>query len=115
MATIDYTDALDVGWRIFPLHDILRTPDGKRCGCLDPDCPAIGKHPRSAAWQHTQDWDETQLEYLEDFDGVFFGNQLLDGYGIVVKTSGLLVVDVDGRNGGFEAAKELDHIRDQAA
>lgn len=115
MAAIDYTDALGAGWRIFPLHDILHTPDGKRCGCLDPDCPAIGKHPRSAAWQHTQDWDETQLEYLEDFDGVFFGNQLLDGYGIVVKTSGLLVVDVDGRNGGFETAKELEHIRDQAA
>src|SRR5690554_732349 len=105
MAVIDYTDALDAGWRIFPLHDIVITSDGKRCGCGDPECKTIGKHPRSAAWQHTQDWDDTQLAYLEDEDGTFFGNQFLDGYGIVTNTSELLVVDVDGRNGGFESAK----------
>lgn len=113
MAVIDYTDALDAGWRIFPLHDIVITSDGKRCGCGDPECKTIGKHPRSAAWQHTQDWDDTQLAYLEDEDGTFFGNQFLDGYGIVTNTSELLVVDVDGRNGGFESAKSLQKVREK--
>ena len=113
MATVDYTDALDAGWRIFPLHSIISTSDGKRCGCGDLECEAIGKHPRASNWQHTQDWDETQLEYLEDHEGFFFGNQLLDGYGIVTNTSELLVVDVDGRNGGFDSAKSLQVYRDQ--
>ena len=113
MAVVDYTDALDAGWRIFPLHSIISTSDGKRCGCGDPECKTIGKHPRASNWQHTQDWDETQLEYLEDHEGFFFGNQLLDGYGIVTNTSELLVVDVDGRNGGFESAKSLQAYRDQ--
>lgn len=60
-----------------------------------------------------QIYDEDQLAYLEDFENMFFGNQLLDHYGIVVSTSGLLVVDVDGRNGGFESSEKIKHIREQ--
>src|SRR5699024_7751125 len=51
----------------------------------------------------------------EDFDGLFFGNQLLDHHGVLVDKSKLLVVDVDGRNGGFESAEKLKHVRGQAA
>lgn len=109
---VDYTDALDEKWRIFPLHPINR--DGS-CGCGDESCKAQGKHPRTDGWQKTQPYDDAQMAYLEDFEGLFFGNQLLDHYGIVVSTSGLLIVDVDGRNGGFESAKKLQHMRDQCA
>ena len=111
--TVTYEDAIKADWRVFPLHEIIDTPNGKACGCMQEDCKAIGKHPRSGAWQHTQVWDDVQLEYLEDIDGEFFGNQLLDGYGIVVNTSGLLGVDIDGRNGGFESAKALQAYRDK--
>lgn len=114
MAAIDYTDELQAGWIIFPLHTINRTASGVTCGCLDPDCQAIGKHPRASNWQHTQPYDEDQLAYLEDFEGEFFGNQLIDNHGIVVASSGLLIVDVDGRNGGFASAEKLQHIRQQA-
>lgn len=114
MAAIDYTDELAAGWIIFPLHTIMRTAEGVRCGCGDPECQAIGKHPRASNWQHTQPYDEDQLAYLEDFEGEFFGNQLIDNHGIVVASSGLLVVDVDGRNGGFASAERLQHIRQQA-
>ena len=112
--TIDYTDELDAGWVIFPLHQIIRDASGARCGCGDTECEAIGKHPRASNWQHTQPYDDEQLAYLEDFDGDFFGNQLIDNHGVVVATSGLVIVDVDGRNGGFESAKALAHIREQA-
>lgn len=108
--TVDYTDALEQNWRIFPLYPIK---NGK-CTCEKDECNAAGKHPKASNWQHTQPMDDTQLAYLEDFDGIFFGNQLLDHYGIVVDTSGLLVVDVDGRNGGLESAKKLSHVREKA-
>lgn len=109
MAVTDYTDALDAGWIIFPLHPIVNGS----CGCGDPECEAIGKHPKSSHWQSTQPYDAEQLEYLEDFEELFLGNQLLNGYGVLV--SGLLIVDVDGRNGGHDSAAKLSHIRDQAA
>ena len=112
--TIDYTDELAAHWIIFPLHQIVRDAKGTRCGCGDPECEAIGKHPRASNWQHTQPYDDDQLAYLEDFDGDFFGNQLIDNHGVVVASSGLIIVDVDGRNGGFESAKSLAHIRDKA-
>lgn len=114
MAAIDYTDELDAGWVIFPLYPIMRTAEGVRCGCLNPACEAIGKHPRASNWQHTQLYDEEQLAYLEDFEGEYFGNQLIDSHGVVVASSGLLVVDVDGRNGGFASAEKLKRIREQA-
>ena len=68
---IDYTDELDAGWVIFPLHQIIRDAAGARCGCGDHECEAIGKHPRASNWQHTQPYDDEQLAYLEDFDGDF--------------------------------------------
>lgn len=109
----DYTDALAQGWRICPLHEIIHTPEGKQCGCGNPKCEAIGKHPRQANWQLGPQWDAEQLAYLEDENGEFFGNQFIDGHGVVLDPSGLLVVDVDGRNGGWESAKKLAHIRAQ--
>jgi hypothetical protein len=111
---VDYTDELEADWIIFPLHAILRTAEGVRCACGDLECSAIGKHPKASNWQHTQPYDDEQLALLEDHDGEWFGNQLLDNHGVVVATSGLLVVDVDGRNGGFESAAQLAHIREQA-
>ena len=59
--TADYTDELDAGWVIFPLHQIIRDASGARCGCGDPECEAIGKHPRASNWQHTQPYDDEQL------------------------------------------------------
>jgi len=111
---IDYTDELEADWIIFPLHQIIRGAKGVRCGCGDAECEAIGKHPRASNWQHSQPYDDDQLAYLEDFDGDFFGNQLIDNHGVVVASSGLIIVDVDGRNGGFESAKTLDLIRAKA-
>lgn len=105
----DYTDAFNAGWHIFPLHPIVNGA----CSCAEDDCEAAGKHPKNKAWQHTPVWDDNQMAYLEDDEGIFGGNQLLDHYGVVVNLSGLLVVDWDGRNGGEASAEKLAHIRAQ--
>lgn len=105
---VDYVDAYEAGWRIFPLHPMNAAME---CTCDTEGCQAAGKHPRNSAWQHTPQWDDVQMAYLEDDEGIFGGNQLQDGYGIVINTSGLLVVDVDPRNGGTESAKQLGSIR----
>lgn len=117
MALIDYDDALEAGWRIFPIHPMTFKNGIGECTCGNPNCDpkSAGKHPRNTAWQHTPVWDDVQLATLIDEDGLFDGNQFEGHYGIVVNTSGLVVVDVDGRNGGWESAKKLAHIREQCA
>lgn len=114
MALIDYDDALAAGWRIFPIHPMTFKNGIGQCTCGNPNCDpkSAGKHPRNSNWQHTPEWDEVQLATLIDEDGIFDGNQFEGHYGVVVNTSGLVVVDVDGRNGGWESAKKLQHIRD---
>lgn len=110
-----YKHALEAGWVVFPLHPIVKHPQqGLSCACGDTKCAAIGKHPRASNWQHTGVFDEQQLAYLEDEAGQFFGNQLLRHHGVLLPASSLLVVDVDGRNGGWKSAERLADIRAQA-
>lgn len=94
-----YRDFADAGIRIFALWSVR---DGV-CDCGDPECMVPGKHPRASNWQHTPQWSEDQLEVMEEMD------QFETGYGVLAK--GLLVVDVDERNGGAESyAKLLDDL-----
>lgn len=78
----------DAGFRIFPINDFR---DGK-CLCGDDRCTAPGKHPRASNWQHTPEWDEEQLENMEE------AGWFSSGYGVLCR--GYLVIDVDVRNGG---------------
>ncbi len=82
---------------IFGLHGIHE--DGT-CECGNPDCQAVGKHPITKQWQYTEHFSEDQLEEMEQ-DGLFDS-----GYGILIQ-NGLLVVDVDARNGGVESYARL--------
>ena len=92
----EYRKFWEAGYRIFGLHPITKQ---NTCGCGKRDCKAIGKHPIALNWQHTPHWSEEQLEGLEEA-GHFAG-----GYGVLCK--GLLVVDVDARNGGVESYERL--------
>lgn len=93
-----HMECMDAGMRVFALWRI--SPDGK-CECGDPGCTVAGKHPRASNWQHTPEWSEEQLEVMEEL------GQFDTGYGVLV--SGMLVVDVDERNGGADSyAKLLD-------
>lgn len=115
MSTVDHTDALEQGWRIFPIYPMSFADGIGKCTCGNPLCDpkAAGKHPRNGSWQYTPVWDEAQMATLLDETGIYYGNQFEGHYGIVLNTSGLIVVDVDGRNGGWESAKKLQHIREQ--
>jgi hypothetical protein len=89
-------DFIEAGHRIFGLHG--GNDDGS-CACGYPECKAAYKHPIASNWQVTPDWSDEQLEGMEEM------GQLDTGYGVLVK--GLLVVDVDARNGGVDAYHNL--------
>lgn len=90
-----YRDFMDAGFRIFGLRG---AKDGV-CGCGNPECKALFKHPVASNWQHTPMWSDEQLEVME------LTGQLATGYGVLV--SGLLVVDIDARNGGVASYEKL--------
>lgn len=94
---MDQYDFLDAGHRVFGLNG--GNPDGS-CKCGNPECKAAFKHPIASNWQHTPDWSEDQLEVME------MTGQFSTGYGVLV-SRGLLVIDVDARNGGVESFGKL--------
>lgn len=85
----------DAGYRFFGIQGVT---DGA-CNCGNPECKALYKHPWFSNWQHTPDWSDDQLEVME------MSGQLDAGYGVLVR--GLLVVDVDARNGGVASYAKL--------
>lgn len=82
------------GFRVFPLWGM----EGGKCECGDPECQAVGKHPRISNWQHAPHWSEEQLDFLLDY-------QVSTGFGVCIDNQ--LVIDVDPRNGGMESYKRL--------
>lgn len=80
---------------VFGIHPIV---NGK-CSCERHDCENAGKHPIASGWQHTPLWSDDQLESMEQL------GHFDTGYGVLV--SGLLVIDVDARNGGVQSFERL--------
>ena len=91
-----HQEFIEAGYKVFGLHGIL--PSGL-CACGWDRCQAPGKHPVAANWQHTPHWSDEQLETLEQM------GQFDTGFGVLV--DGLLVVDVDARNGGVQSYASL--------
>lgn len=85
----------DAGFRVFPLYPASLK---KGCSCGRDDCEAAFKHPLSSNWQHTPDWSDDQWDTICKY-------QLKTGYGILC--NGLIVVDIDARNGGVESFAKL--------
>ena len=88
-------DFIDAGIKIFGLYGAK----GDLCDCGNPDCKALFKHPIASNWQHTPDWSDEQLETMDEM------GHFDTGYGVLVQ--GLLIVDVDARNGGVESFSKL--------
>jgi hypothetical protein len=95
---MEYRIFWEAGFRVFGLYG--RDKDGK-CECGNPHCPekSLFKHPRVSNWQHTPHWSEEQLDTMEQM------RQFKTGYGIALR--GVLVVDVDARNGGVASFMKL--------
>jgi hypothetical protein len=91
-----YREFHDAGFRFFGLYGVDRRGN---CLCGHKDCKAPLKHPIASNWQMTPVWDEEQIEGMEMSD------QLKTGYGVLCR--GLLVIDVDARNGGVESFERL--------
>lgn len=99
MSTNYLYDFIGAGYRIFGVYG---GSDDGGCACGYTECKAAYKHPRASNWQLTPDWSDEQLEGLEAC------GHFNTGYGVLV--SGLLVVDIDARNGGVESYTRL--VRD---
>jgi len=91
----EHLEFVEAGYKVFGLHGAI---DGK-CACGNPRCEALYKHPVAANWQHTPHWSEEQLDTLTEL------GHFSTGYGVLV--DGLLVVDVDARNGGVDSWARL--------
>lgn len=79
---------IEAGFKVFGLHGVTNGV----CDCGNENCKALFKHPRTSAWQHTPNWSDEQLDFMEK-QGHFN-----TGFGVLV--DGFLVVDIDPRNGG---------------
>jgi len=90
-------------WQLLPCHSVK---DDGSCTCGDPhdgekfDANSIGKHPRISDWPLLATSDPKQKEeWVTQFG--------LVNWGVACRVSGLMVVDVDPRNGGLDTLQEL--------
>ncbi len=84
-------------WPVFPLH----SAKGGRCSCERPDCGNVGKHPRTEHGFHdaSRSPDVIQAWWRRWPDA---------NIGIATgRVSGLLVLDVDPRNGGDDRLEDI--------
>lgn len=88
-----YRDMWIAGFRVFPLM-ADKDDNGEPL-----DEKEAFKRPRSSGWQSTPQWSSEQLQFMEESE------QFATGYGVVC--SGLIVVDVDARNGGVSSFDRL--------
>lgn len=96
MVSNNVYDAREANFTLFGLFGIDK--DG-HCECGNADCQAIYKHPRVQNWQLSPMYSDEQFSVMCEV------GHLSTGYGIL--TNGIMVIDVDARNGGVESFKRL--------
>ena len=94
----------EAGLRVFGLHG---ADENGKCACGWDGCRAAYKHPLTSNWQHTPRWSEEQIDAMEA------SGQFATGFGVLC--AGLLVVDVDARNGGVDSYTRLLEAVPEAA
>jgi hypothetical protein len=90
----------EAGHRVFPLYGATDGDDAPL------DEKEAYKKPRASGWQHSPVWSEEQFDLMQEMD------QFATGYGVLC--AGLLVVDVDARNGGIASLESLPIDLDDA-
>lgn len=85
------------GWAVFPVHGVKNG----LCTCGREDCPDAGKHPRTKNGFKDATKDPNQI-------ALWWMNWPKANIGIATgQVSGLVVLDVDPRNGGQRSLKKL--------
>jgi hypothetical protein len=87
------------GWHVFPLHSVH--PETKRCTCGDQKCERTAKHPRT---KHGVDDATIDATKISKWWKIWPSANI----GLACGKSGIVVVDVDPRNGGDETFQELE-------
>ncbi len=86
------------GWSVFPLHNIEKG----QCSCRKSDCSSPGKHPRTQNGLKDATTDSEQIkQWWEQWPEA----------NIAIRTgkeSGLCVLDIDPRHGGYVSIEECD-------
>jgi hypothetical protein len=85
------------GWRVLPLHWV----EEGRCSCSKPDCRSPGKHPLVEHGVKDASLDSEQI-------GAWWDKWPNANIGIASgASSGLIVLDIDPRNGGEKSYEQL--------
>lgn len=94
VAALNYAD---LGWPVLQVY----APRNGRCSCGNPNCESVGKHPCIRSWPSRASTDGERIhEWFNDRPDASVG--ILTG-----SRSGLVVLDIDPRNGGVESLREL--------
>jgi hypothetical protein len=102
--------AAELGLGLFLLHNPftdLYEPGRVFCSCGDTACQKVGKHPRSAGWQEVAVFDRHELHRL------VLENPVCNLGTVTGARHGIVVLDIDDRNGGFDSLDELESGREQ--
>lgn len=88
-----------LGWHVFP---VWGAQDGKcRCRRL---CKSPGKHPVEHIVPHGQDDATTDAVTIRRW----WASDPLAGIGVFLSRSGLMAIDIDPRNGGFDSMDDIE-------
>jgi hypothetical protein len=93
------------GWKLIPCHGI--SPAGCNCGNSHSGRSDGGKHPMISDWPLNATSDSQQLHN-------WFGNESRNNVAVVCDQSGLVVIDIDPRNGGDESFIALESFLEGA-
>jgi putative DNA primase/helicase len=91
------------GWHVLPGH--TPDPDENNCSCQNGrDCSSPGKHPRIRSGENHSNATTDREQIREWFNRWPDANILI----ITGEISGIEVLDIDEKNGGFESLHELE-------
>jgi hypothetical protein len=98
---LDYALAYaSLGWHVFPAFSIK---DG-RCSCDNADCKSPGKHPIGWLVKKGQDDATTDATKIR----AWWTSAPDANIAIMLKPSGLVAIDIDPRNGGWDSIDDLE-------
>ena len=90
-----------LGWHVFPCHYIT---DAGHCSCGHVQCKSPAKHPFSQLVPRGQDHATTDESTIRSW----WSRQPKANVAIFLAPSGLMAVDIDPRNGGYDTIDALE-------